>query len=178
MAGINVPIGPAIVEYGEDTEMVTFDFTKGGIVFSYATSKQDVTVDQYGDTVVKSIMKGRTAQAVVPFALHDLDKLAKVTPNSELITDATTPTKKKLVVKSEAGYDMLANAKKLVIKPTDPDATANDWITIPLAGAISDGELTYNSDNERIQNITFVAYPDIANGGDLFIMGDETATSA
>lgn len=175
MAGINVPIGPAIVEYGEGADLTKFEFTKGGIVFSYTTSKQDVTIDQYGDTIVKSIMKGRTAQAVVPFALHDIDKLSKVTPNSELVTDGTDPTKKKLVVKSEAGYDMLANAKKLVIKPTDPDATANDWITIPLAGAISDGELTYNSDNERVQNITFIAYPDLENQGNLFVMGDETA---
>jgi hypothetical protein len=176
MAGINVPIGPAIVEYGEGVDMVTFDFTKGGIVFSTTTSKQDITVDQYGDTVVKSIMKGRTAQATVPFALHDLDKLSKVTPNSELVTDGTDPTKKKLTVKSQAGYDMLANAKPLVIKPTDPDATANDWITIPLAGAMADSELTYDSDNERVQNITFVAYPDIASDGVLYVMGDDTAT--
>ena len=38
---------------------------------------------------------------------------------------------------------MLANAKQLVIKPTDPNATANDWITIPLAGAMADPEYTF-----------------------------------
>ncbi|MGM0904264.1 MAG: hypothetical protein ACQEXB_24570 [Bacillota bacterium] len=175
MAGINVPIGPAEVEYGVDTEMVTFDITKGGIVFQATTNKQDITVDQYGDTPVKSIMKGRTCQVTVPFALHDLDKLSKVIPNSTLVADATSPTKKKLVVKSQAGADLLAGAKKLVIKPTDPQATANDWITVPLAGALADPEYTFNSDNERIVNITFVGYPDIETG-DLYILGDETAT--
>jgi hypothetical protein len=177
MAGINVPIGPAEVEFGEDTEMVTFDITKGGIVFQATTNKQDITVDQYGDTPVKSIMKGRTCQVTVPFALHDLDKLAAVIPNSTLVTDATTPTKKKLVVRSQAGSDLLAGAKKLVIKPTDPAATANDFITIPLAGAMADPEYTFNSDSERIINITFIGYPDITTG-ELYTIGDETATGA
>jgi kynureninase len=174
MAGINVPIGPAKVEFGT-TSPVIFDITKGGIQFQAATTKQDITVDQYGDTAVKSILKGRTAQVTVPFALHDLDKLAAVIPNSTLVTDALDTTKKKIVVKTEAGYDLTKDAKKLVVKPTDSSATANDYITIPLAVAIADIEYTYNSDNERIANVTFVAYPDIDNGGTLYILGDETA---
>jgi hypothetical protein len=171
---INVPIGPAKVEFGELTPTI-FDITKGGIVFTASTSKQDITVDQYGDAPVKSIMKGRTCQVTVPFALHDLTKLAEVIPNSTLVTDATTPTKKKLEVNSAAGYDMLSGAEKLVIKPTDPNATANDWITIPIAGATADPEYTFDADNERIVNITFVGYPD-ANGL-LYILGDATATA-
>jgi hypothetical protein len=174
MAGINVPIGPAKVEFDEGASMVTFDITKGGIQFQATTNKQDITVDQYGDTPVKSIMKGRTCQVTVPFALHDLEKLSKVVPNSTFTKSGTAPSEKKvLVVKSQAGADLLANAKKLVIKPTDPQATANDWITIPLAGALADPEYTYDSDNERIVNITFVGYPDITTG-ELFILGDET----
>lgn len=171
---INVPIGPAKVEFGETTPTI-FDITKGGIVFTASTSKQDITVDQYGDAPVKSIMKGRTCQVTVPFALHDLTKLAEVIPNSTLVTDATTPTKKKLEVKSQAGFDMLSAAEKLVIKPTDPNASANDWITIPIAGATADPEYTFDSDNERIVNITFVGYPD-ANGL-LYVLGDTTATA-
>ncbi|MFZ7945661.1 hypothetical protein [Neobacillus sp. 19] len=175
MAGINVPIGPAIVEYGEGVDMVTFDITKGGIVFTTTNSKQDVTVDQYGDTVVKSIYKGGTAQVTVPFALYDLEKLSKVTPNSTYVTGSGG--KEKLEVRASAGLNLLDTAKKLVIKPTDPSATANDWITIPIAGAIVDHNYAYDSDNERITPVTFVAYPDIDDDGLLFIMGDETATA-
>jgi hypothetical protein len=174
--GINVPIGPAQVEYGDTGSATVFDITKGGIKFKVTTNKQDITVDQFGDTPVKSIMKGRTCEVTVPFALHDLDKLSKVIPNSTLVTDATDATKKKLVVNSQSGYDLLANAKPLVIKPTDPQATANDWITIPLAGAMADPEYAYDSDNERIVNITFIGYPDITTGK-LFVMGDDTATA-
>jgi hypothetical protein len=174
MAGINVPIGPATVEYGEGADLVTFDITKGGIKFQATTNKQDITVDQYGDTPVKSIMKGRTCEVTVPFALHDLEKLSKVIPNSTFAKSGTAPSEKfKLSVKSQAGFDLLSNAKKLVIKPTDPLSTANDWITIPLAGALADPEYTFDSDNERIVNITFVGYPDV-DTGELFILGDET----
>lgn len=107
--GINVPIGPAIVEYGEGDDMVTYDITKGGIQFKVQTSKQDTTVDQYGDTIVKSTMKGRTAEVTIPFALHDLDRLAVAIPNSRLVTDGTDSTKKKLVVSGKAGFDMLTS---------------------------------------------------------------------
>ena len=176
MAGINVPIGPAIVEFGEVGSETIFDITKGGIQFTSSTSKQDVTVDQYGDTVVKSIEKGKSAQVTVPFALHDLDKLAEVITNAVLTTDGTDPTRKRIDVKSQAGYNMLDGAKKLVIKPTDPSASANDWITIPLAGAMADPEYTFDADNERVVNITFVAYPDLDQGGLLYVLGDETAT--
>lgn len=176
---IDVPLGPATVEYGEGVNMVVFDITKGGIVFTSGSTKQDITVDQYGDTVVKSVFKGRTCQVVVPFALHDLVKLAVAIPNSTLYTDATDPLnpKLKLEVYSTAGYNMTANAKKLVIKPTDPQATANDWIIIPMAAPLTDPEYTYNADNERIANITFAGYPNITNKGLLYIMGDETVVS-
>lgn len=178
VTGINVPIGPAIVEFDEGPNKVTFDITKGGINFSMSTSTQDIKVDQYGETVVKSIMKGRTAKVTIPFALYDLDKLAKVIPNSVLVTDSGNPQKKKLEVRSNSGFDMLAVAKKLVIKPTDPNATPNDWITIPLAAPTADIEYTFDNDNERIAKITFDAYPDINQNGLLFILGDETATAS
>lgn len=172
--GINVPIGPAIVEYGTGDDKVVFDITKGGIVFSATMTKQDTTVDQYGDTPVKSIGKGTAAQAVVPFAIHDLKRLAAVFPGSKLVTKTDGEIeKRKLNVYSGAGYDMLKNAKPLVIKPTDPDSTEEDWITIPLAGAIADPNYTYDSDNERVTNITFPAFPDLSKNGLLYVMGED-----
>lgn len=176
MPTINVPIGAATVEFGEGVDKVVFDITKGGITFSVSTSVQEVTVDQYGETPVKSIMKGRKAQVTVPFAVNDLEKLSKVMPNSAFVKSGDG-SKMKLTVKSTAGYDMLSLAKKLVIKPLDPQATPNDWITIPKAGVITDPEYTYNNENERICKITFTAYPDMTTG-ELFIMGDETATGS
>lgn len=173
---IEVPIGPAIVEFGNGPNKTIYDITKGGIVFRSASTKHDVIVDQYGDTVVKSIFKGRTCEVVVPFALADLAKLAVAIPNSELYADDTGQgkTKLRLNVYSQAGYNMTEGAKKLIIKPTDPSSTPNDWITIPIAAPLTDPEYTYNADNERIANITFAGYPDLSQEGLLYVMGDET----
>jgi hypothetical protein len=167
----NVPIGPAEVEFGATTPTV-FDITKGGIVFTVNTTKQDITVDQFGDTPVKSILKGRTCQVKVPYALSDLEKLSKVTPNSTFVKGAG---KVKLEVYSQAGADLTETADKLVIKPTAPNTTPNDYVTIPLAAPMTDIEYTYNSDNERIAMVTFVGYPD--EDGLLYILGDTTTVA-
>ncbi|WP_078390723.1 hypothetical protein [Shouchella patagoniensis] len=167
--GINVPIGPAIAEYGEGADLSKYEITKGGITLTLTYTQKDTTVDQYGDTPVKSIVKGLTAQVTVPFALNDLKKLGAVMPNS---TYKESGDKKLLSITGLAGYDLLANAKPLVIKPTDPDTTENDWVTIPLAGAMANVEYTYDSDNERIANITFMAYVDTEKGGLLVQFGD------
>jgi hypothetical protein len=172
---IDVPIGPAEVEFGASSPTI-FDITKGGIQFQVNTTKQDVTVDQYGDTPVKSILKGRTCQVVVPFALHDLQKLSKVTPNSKYGTDSTDPSKEKLEVYAQAGYDLLTDADKLVVKPTSEGTTPNDYVTVPIASAMADMNVTYNTDNERVINITFVGFPD--DLGLLYFLGDEAVVIA
>jgi hypothetical protein len=173
MPVIDVPIGPGEVEFGT-TNPTIFDITKGGIVFRANLTKQDITVDQYGDTPVKSIIKGGTCQVVVPFALNDLKKLGVVTPNSKYAEDVTDPTnvKKRLNVYAQAGHNLLGDADQLVLKPTSPGTTANDYITVPLASPMTDIEWTYNSDNERIANVTFIGYPDTE--GLLYFLGDST----
>src|SRR5690625_4928017 len=122
--GINVPIGPAIVEYGEGVDKSVFDITKGGIVFTATTVKQDTTVEQEGDSPVKSILIGITARVVVAFALHDIKLLSTVMPGSALVT---ANDNQKLNVHSAARHDLLAGAKQLVVTPTDPGSTEDDW---------------------------------------------------
>lgn len=171
MPKIKVAIGPAIVEYGEGSDTTIFDITKGGITTTLTYTQKDSTVDQYGDTPVKSIIKGTAFQVVVPFALHDLERLHSVMPNS---TYQESEGKQLLTVSGKAGFDLLANAKPLVLKPTDDDTTPNDYVTVPLAGAMANIEYTYDSDNERIANITFIAYVDTDNGDALVKFGDVT----
>lgn len=173
MRKINVPIGPAVVEFGK-TDPTIFNITKGGIVLTLETEVHDTTVDQFGNTPVKSVILGRNAQVVVPMAEYDLEKLGTVMPDSDFVPDATDPDKKKLVVKANSGFDLLALADQLVVKPTDENATPNDYVTIPLAGPLADIEATYDSENERIYNITFKAYVDSDNNNQLFILGDTT----
>jgi hypothetical protein len=175
MPKIDVPIGPGKVEFGVDTPTI-FDITKGGIVFRANLTKQDITVDQFGDTPVKSVIKGGTCQVSVPMAVYDLKKLNTVTPNSKYGEDNTDPAnvKKRLNVYANAGYNLLGDADELVIKPTSPGTSPNDYITIPQASPMTEIEWTYNSDNERIAMITFVGYPD--EDGLLYFLGDESVT--
>ena len=174
MPAINVQMGPATVEYGTDLDKVVIDVTKGGIVFSSEMAKQDITVDQFGDAPISSIKKGLTASLTVPFVIYDLERLSKAFPDSELVKNGD---KVKLVAKGGSGFNLMSMAKKVVVKPTDPTSTPNDWITIPLAAPNIDLELTYDSETERIYNVTFTGYPDLDNGNVLFILGDETVTA-
>lgn len=169
-----LPMGPAIVEYG-DEDPVIFDATKGGVVLTVETEVYDGTIDQSGNTPVKSVLLGRQVQVQVPVAEYDLEKLAKVTPDSELVEDGD---KIKLIVKANAGFNLLNTAQKLVIKPTDPSTNANHWVTVPKAAPMADIEATYDSENERIYNVTFKAYVDAENGNQVFILGDETANAS
>nr|WP_313782805.1 hypothetical protein [Paenibacillus larvae] len=125
-------------------------------MFTANTETKDVTVDQYGENTDGQDYQGRTAKVTVPFALYDLDRLAKVMPNatySSLQGRGQTP-KKKIEVTVSTGFS-LSSAKPLVIKPIDPNATANDWITIFQAVPTADPEYTYDSDKERIVKIEF-----------------------
>lgn len=174
-----LPLGPAIVEFGTGDDKVIFDITKGGIVFTANTETKDVTVDQYGKTPTDKIIESRTAKVTVPFALYDLDRLAKVMPNATYVSSGEGPNaKKKIEVTVSTGFSLSSIAKPLVIKPIDPNATANDWITIFRAVPTADPEYTYDSDKERIVKIEFEGLAYLSKGGKLYVMGDETATPA
>ncbi|MDT2194135.1 hypothetical protein [Paenibacillus larvae] len=90
-----LPLGPAIVEFGTGDDKVIFDITKGGIVFTANTETKDVTVDQYGKTPTDKIIESRTAKVTVPFALYDLDRLAKVMPNATYVSSGRVQTPRK-----------------------------------------------------------------------------------
>jgi hypothetical protein len=176
MENFELKIGAAKVEYGDPASPTVFDITKGGIVFRVSSTKHDSTVDQFGDTIVESTLKGTAVQVTVPYAVHDLKRLSEVMPNGEYVEDATDPSKARLDVFGGSGVSLTANAKPLVIKPTNPNSTANDWITIPRAAATTNPEYTYNADGERITLITFVGYP--SSNSLLYQMGDTTATAS
>jgi hypothetical protein len=174
---IDVPLGPAKAEYGT-TDPTIYEVTKGGVKFQANTTKKDITIDQFGDTPVKSVIKGRTCQATIPMAESDLKKLFVAIPNAQYGEDNTDPlnVKKRINVYANAGYNLIQDADQLVIKPTSSDTTPNDYITIPNAVPLTDVDWTFDSDNERIAMVTFVGYPDA--DGLLYFLGDESVVIA
>lgn len=166
----NVKLGPCTVTFGG----VDLGLTKGGVEVSFTTQRHEVTVDQFGTSVINDIIMGRTGKVKVPMAETDLTKLLAVIPGSVLVTDATTPTKKKLTVPNGAGISLLDLAKELVCHPTNAGTSKNDDVTVPLASPAGDITFTFAVENERVYAIEFSMYPD-AETGALFIMGDKTA---
>lgn len=86
-------------------------------------------------------------------------------------------TKARVDVPSGVGTDLLAQAKKLVLRPIALDEIGDkseDFI-IPLAATPGALTFAYKSEEERIFNTTFMGYPDSATQK-LFMVGDETAS--
>ncbi|MDP4549847.1 hypothetical protein Q9251_03020 [Alkalihalobacillus macyae] len=168
-------LGACSLEFGEDTEQVIIDSTKGGVQFTVESEVKEITDDQNGSTPRKTILKGRRAVIEVPMLEIDLKKIAAAMPNSKLTVHGSDPNKAKLEVYSEAGYDLSQDERKLVLKPDQSD---EEWITFPLAQPSADINFTYDDDNERIANIKFMAMPQKTAEAKnlLYIIGDEGIT--
>lgn len=168
----NVKLGACNVTYNS----VNLGLTKGGVQVAITTSKYEMKVDQFGETIVNDIITGRQGSVTVPMAETDLTKLVAVIPGATLITDATTPSKKRLNIPTGAGISLMDAAAKLVLHPT-ANASGNkaDDVIVPLAGVSGNVQFAFQVDQERVYNVEFTMYPD-ANGL-LVVFGDETATA-
>jgi hypothetical protein len=148
-------------------------FTKGGVEVEVATNTHEVTVDQLGETPIDEIIMGRTVKVTVPMAETTLENLVKIMPGSRLVTDATTPTKKKVVVATGTSISLLKTAKTLVLRPKGTNGEDDFTVLRAMtAGAI---QFAYQTDQERVFNVTFKGYAD--EEGDLFSVGDDTAAA-
>jgi hypothetical protein len=89
----------------------------------------------------------------------------------------TDATKKKVVVPNAVGTSLLDMAQVLVIHPVanDPSDHSDDF-TIPLAMTPGAMQFAYKLDQERVFDCEFMAYPDPNNAGQLFIVGDPSAS--
>lgn len=164
----NVKLGVCTVEF----DSVDLGYTKGGVEVEVQTSTHEVTVDQMGETPIDEIVMGRTVQVTVPMAETTLENLVKIMPGSTLITDTATPTKKKVVVQTGVSISLLSLAKKLRLRPKG--TTGSDDFTVLKAMTSGAIQFAYQTDNERVFNVVFKGYAD--ETGDLFVVGDETAT--
>lgn len=168
----NVKLGACDVSFNA----VDLGLTKGGVKVSFSTQKKDVTVDQFGETIMNSFIMGRTGTVTVPMAETDLTKLASVIPGATLITDHTTSSKKKLVIPTAVGTSLIDTAAVLVLHPTAlASSDKSEDVTVPLASPTGQMSFEYQFQNERVYNVEFQMYPDPATGL-LFTIGDPTAS--
>jgi hypothetical protein len=112
----------------------------------------------------------------VPMAETDVTLLSEVIPNSTLISDNVTPTKKKLEVSTSTGTSLRDFAQKLVLHPIAEAAGSKNYdFTVPIASPKGEFNFAYKLDEERIYNVEFYGFPDLSTGL-LYVIGDESAT--
>lgn len=172
MGAENIKLGTCSITYdGQDLGL-----TIGGVEVEVQTNTHQTTVDQFGETIVKEYVTGRTLMVKCPLAETHIDQLVNIMPGATKVIDGVDPTKIKIEVDTAIGLDMLGSAKKLVLHPVANDVSdVSEDFVVPLAAAPGALQFAYKTNEERIFLAEFKGYPD--DNGLLFVVGDETATA-
>lgn len=185
MGAENIKMGTCSITY----DGVDLGLTSGGVEVEVSTTKKEIKVDQFGDTVANEYIMGRNITVKAPLAETTLQNIADLMPGAVLVSDSgNTGTigaplagdKYKVTVTSGTGVSLFDLAKELILHPIEKDVgdTSED-LTIPLAATAGELSFAYKYDEERIFNAEFKGYPDntATPKGLLFIYGDKTATA-
>ncbi|WP_438432333.1 hypothetical protein [Gorillibacterium sp. sgz500922] len=167
-----IELGPAIVEYGEGADKVTFETTIGGVVLTTETTYREQKTDQTGESVVGKRITGRNVHVTIPFGEYELAMIPKIMAGASIVTKNGNS---KVEIKTGVGVNLIDSAKKAIIKPLARLTDADYWVTLPLAYSETDLSYSYNNENERITNVTLRATPDARNI--VLILGDETVSA-
>jgi hypothetical protein len=161
----NVQLGTCSVTF----DAVDLGLTKGGVEVNVATMTYKVSVDQFGATEINEYITGRSCLVKVPMAETDLTLLAGVIPDAVLTTNGA---KSKIDVKTSTGKSLRNFAGILKLHPIALQASdANNDFTVPIAAPKGEFTFAYKLDEERIYNVEFQGYPDLATDI-LYVIGD------
>jgi hypothetical protein len=163
----NVKLGVCSVTFNN----VALGHTKGGVTVTYAPSYHDITVDQYGETIVGKRLLGEKLSAKVPLAETTLANLQVAIPEG-------TTSGSKLTIGSSVGDALEDNAHQLVLHPIANDSdNLDDDVVIHKAVVVSPIEISYKNDGEKIYEVEFDAMLDETktDGNYLGFVGDSTS---
>lgn len=185
MGAENIRMGTCSIKFGG----VDLGLTKGGVEVNVTTTKKEIKVDQFGDTVANEYIMGRNITVKVPLAETTLKNVADLMPGAVLVSDSSNTgtysspqagDKYKVTVTSATGVSLFALAQELILHPIDKlESDTSEDLTIPLAATAGELSFAYKYDEERVFNAEFKGYPDndATPKGLLFIYGDKTATA-
>lgn len=150
---------------------VNIGHTLGGVEVTYEPEYHDVTVDQYGNTVVDKRLLGETLMAKVPFAEFTLSNIEKAIPWT---TRAGAGDKRRLIG-SDAGQKGSDQSVELVLHPIDKGTREHD-IVLYKAFPHSSVVLNHKNDEQKIIEVEFIALVDESKseGNYLGLIGDST----
>ena len=143
--------------------------TLGGVVFKEEMATKDIKEDGHGETPVDKVFMGRQVTIECKFTRSTLAQLEKMIESS--IAGVSN-----LKVTNSVGNAMFENAKELILKPlTDnvASATSSEWLHVHRTYPVAAVNFSYDTDAQRVVNVTFYAFPDDTSGqsGEIWRMG-------
>ena len=178
-------LGPCQVSFGTAGAEVDLGKTYGGVVVKLTDDYVDLMSDQYGTAAEDTIITGNKAEVEISFAEIDFDMLALVLNQA---TFGTAPAG--LTGQNNVGTSLLAAAASLeLIKYVAgiPSTDLKNKIIFPKAAPLSNVELSYDTENQRVLKTTFRCYPSVVNAAwgtgtpndltVLYYFGDQTAAA-
>lgn len=163
-----VKVGVCSVTYNG----VDLGHTKGGVEVSYEPAYMDVSVDQYGSTVVEKYLTGEKFTAKVPLAEFTIANLRNAMPQASFAGAANA----RITLGRNAGAAAKASSAQLVLHPINEGTRAFD-IVMHKAYVASQVVLNHMVDDVKVIEVTFEALLDEtkSNGNYLGLIGDSTA---
>ncbi len=171
----NVKLGVCKITFGG----VDLGYTKGGVEVEVTTDTHQVTVDQFGESVINEYITKRDIKVKAPLAETTLENLVNIMPGAALITGGgASPSAKRVdITNGVEQSSLLSSAQELKLHPIElPDNDESEDLVIPKAATPGAMNFSYKHNDERIYNTEFMGYPDSATGI-LFKLGDSAAAA-
>lgn len=146
--------------------------TFGGVTFKYEETYVDVKEDGQGETRVDSVPTGNITELTIAMTRSTLAQLEAVIRGGK-VTGST------LKVSNVVGGAVFADAKEIIIKPLVNNVATtdvNEWLHIHKAYPFPSLEWVWDNAGQRVTNVLFVGYPDVAAGyvGGMWRVGAHT----
>jgi hypothetical protein len=142
---------------------VDLGHTLGGVTFKAARDLTKVMADKYGSTPLDYVLNGTEVTIELTLAQTEWYQWDKAMPETSSYDGAGTNDRVDLG--GDAGYNLRADAKQLVIHPLKNPATDfSDDITIYKAVSTGDIEVPYKVDDQKVLPLTFTALVDESYG--------------
>ena len=152
-------VGPCEVWWGASTAAFVGQY-HDSVGVRFAETDSPVFDSNYGTTPVDFVKTGSGAcEVVVPFTRLTIAQLAVIAPG----LTSTTATGKAWKAGADVGLSEYENAGPLILKPLVGGAAvsaAQYWFNMPKAFPMADFDITYNTDGQRVFNVTFKGLPD------------------
>jgi hypothetical protein len=153
------------------------DPTEGEVALALVAA---INADANCPLEASTVATGVSVTATVVLTGKIKGAVVSVVAGNKVSATLTTPAvagAKRVDVTTGIGTDLLSIAKQLVLHPVNKadDDKSEDFIVYKAAtpGAIN---FAYQLEQERIFNVEFSGYPDVANGNKLFAIGDPDAS--